>query len=102
MPDGFADVWMPDIQDEEFRGSLKPSPLSSVMTPTPAADVTKWKVSYLVTKGDVAMPEGFMTGLVERAREHGAEVDTKTIESGHFVQISHVDEVAEWVAQSAH
>ena len=58
-----------------------------------------WRISYLITRGDLAMPEGLMTWLVERAREHGAEVQTKTIESGHFVQISHADEVAEWVSK---
>lgn len=90
---------MPDVADQEFRGSLRPSPLSTVMTPTPEVDVGLWKISYLITRGDLAMPEGLMTWLVERAREHGAEVETKTIESGHFVQISHAEEVAEWVSQ---
>ena len=36
---------------------------------------------------------------MERVKESGAEVEMKTIESGHFVQISDADEIAEQVSQ---
>lgn len=91
---------MPDITDATFLNSLRPSPLSTVMTPTPetGVDVKDWKISYLITKGDTAMPESFMQGLIDRAREKGAQIETTEMESGHFVQISHADEVADWIA----
>jgi hypothetical protein len=61
-------------------------------------DPTHWRISYLVTAElDLGMPEKFQRYLIERARGVGAEVDVKTVKSGHFPQISHADEVARWV-----
>ena len=99
IPESIDQVWMSDLTpDHPVRKSLKPSPLSCPMTLVPECDVTKWRVSYLVTTElDHAMPEAFQMWLVERARAAAAEVDVKKMKSGHFVQVSHVEEVAEWV-----
>ena len=71
------------------------------MTPVPETDMKAWKISYLITRGDLAMPEKFMESLVDRAREHGADIQTRVMESSHFVQISHAEEVAEWISEIA-
>ena len=99
IPEGFQQIMMNDIQDEEYRNSLRPFPLSTVVTPTPKTDVKAWKIAYLITRGDLTMPEEFMESLVERAREHGANIQTRVIQSSHFVHISHAEEVAEWISE---
>ena len=71
------------------------------MTPAPETNVKAWKISYLITRGDLAMPEKFLESLVNRARENGADVQTRVMESGHFVQMSHAEEVAEWITETA-
>ncbi|KAI9698599.1 MAG: hypothetical protein M1820_007398 [Bogoriella megaspora] len=98
IPTGFEHAWMNDVTDEAIRASLKPSPLSTVLTPTPEADVKIWDIAYLATTDiDLGMAEAFQKHLADRARESGAKVQYKTIKSGHFVQVSHAKEVAEWV-----
>lgn len=91
---------MNDITDETMRSSLRPSALSSAMSPTPT-DLTSpkdWRLSYLLlTDLDLAMMEGFQRHLIEGARAAGAEVEETKLKSGHFPQISHTQEVAEWL-----
>jgi hypothetical protein len=93
---------MNDITDEVMRASLKPAAMSSVMSPVPT-DLDKpsdWRLSYLIlTELDLGMPEPLQRHLVGRAREAGATVDEQTLKSGHFAQISHSQEVAEWLKQ---
>ena len=48
---------------------------------------------------DLAMPEVFQNFLVERARDKGVAIDVKVMRSGHFVQISHAEEVASWITE---
>jgi hypothetical protein len=106
IPEGFQYAWFADLPDSErdrWGETLKPSPMGTVMTPIPQTgiDPTHWKISYLVTKvQDPAMPEAFQRFLLESAKEAGAEIDSAEIESGHFVQISHADEVAQWISNS--
>ena len=47
---------------------------------------------------DQGMPEAFQEFLVEHAVQAGAEAQVEgRIKSGHFVQISHPEELAQWV-----
>jgi hypothetical protein len=104
IPEGFEYAWFTDLpaeQRDKWGTTLKPSALGSVMTPVkPAAvDPKSWKISYLVTtKHDPAMPEAFQKFLTDQARDAGAQVDSIEMESGHFVQISHAEEVAKWIS----
>jgi pimeloyl-ACP methyl ester carboxylesterase len=100
VPTGFEHFWMNDITDEAMRSSLKPSAMSSVMGSPPAdADGPEsWRLAYLIlTELDIPMPEGLQRHLVGRAREAGAQIEESTMKSGHFAQVSHAKEVAEWV-----
>ena len=101
VPSTIDKGWMPDLPaDHPVRKSLRPSALSTVMTPVPETTPTKWKASYLLTTElDAAMPEVFQSWLVERAKEAGAEVEVKRMKAGHFVQISKVEEVGEWLIE---
>jgi hypothetical protein len=46
------------------------------------------------------MPEPHQQFLVDNAKEHGAVIEqVKTIKSGHFVQVTHAQEVAEWIKE---
>jgi predicted esterase len=107
IPEGFKHAWFADLPSDEkdkWGETLKPAALAIVMTPVPeaAADPKHWKISYLITKvQDPGMPEALQKFLVENARQAGAEIDTVEIESGHFVQISHAEEVARWISKSA-
>ncbi|KAL9096484.1 MAG: hypothetical protein Q9165_001481 [Trypethelium subeluteriae] len=99
IPTGFEEAWMNDLQDNKaLRASLKPSPLSTLLTPTPEADVKSWNIAYLATSDiDFAMPEAFQKFLADRAADNGAKVQYTTIKSGHFVQVSHKNEIANWI-----
>ena len=44
------------------------------------------------------MSEALQQHLIDRAKEAGAEVKSNKLKSGHFAQISHAKEVADWVA----
>ena len=71
------------------------------MSPTPAtADITSWRISYLITTEDPAMPIAFQRGLIEDAKKAGITVEqVKEIRSGHFVQITHSKETADWIKE---
>lgn len=91
---------MNDITDEDYRSSLRPAALSSAMsqTPTDVGSPKDWRLSYLIlTELDLAMMEGLQRHLIDGARAAGAEVEETTLKSGHFAQISHSQEVAEWL-----
>lgn len=89
---------MTEAEGKYWCTSLKPCSLGGVMSPTPPTDVSQWRISYLVTTVlDIAMPDAFQKHLVDRARKAGAEVMMDEIKSGHFVQITHSHEVAEWI-----
>ena len=104
IPEGFQYVWFKDLPAEEVEKwgtTLKPSALGALLTPVPQTgiDPKSWKISYLVTKlNDPGMPEAFQKFLIEKGRESGAQIDSIEIESGHFVQVSHVEEVAKWIS----
>jgi hypothetical protein len=91
---------MNDTTDEEIRSSLRPTALSGAMTPVSSSlDPKTWRISYLIlTELDLGMPVEFQSHLIDRVRKAGAEVDdSKKLRSGHFVQWTHPDEVADWV-----
>lgn len=90
---------MNDLPDsEKLRSSLRPSPLSTLTTPTPQVDVKSWDIAYLATIGlDIGMPEPFQKHLVDRVQMSGASVTWDFLESGHFVHCSHADEVAKLI-----
>ena len=99
--------WFSDLPVEEQRrwgATLVPSALGAVASPVPesmAADPREWKIGYLICEEeDLAMPTAFQEYLVQRARDAGAEVETTRIKSGHFVQLSHTQEVADWVVEN--
>lgn len=106
VPDGIENSWMNDFGDSEeetkVKRSLVPSALSTAISNVPGNenDVKDWRVSYLVTtESDEAMPEAFQFGLIENARAKGADVTVKQIEAGHFMMVSRVEELAEWIVQ---
>jgi predicted esterase len=105
IPEGFQYAWFTDLPAEELNKwgtTLKPFPLGSLITPVQQTGLSPnhWRLSYLVTTGqDPAMPEAFQKFLIQTARDAGAEVDSLEIESGHFVQISHAEEVAKWISE---
>jgi len=100
--------WLNDLEPEEQRRwgeTLVPTALGAVAEPVPesiAADPKEWKIKYLIcAEDDLAMPTAFQEHLVQRARDAGAEVETTQIKSGHFVHLSHTQEVAAWVIENA-
>lgn len=102
----FSDV--PAAQQEDWGArAVVPSALGAVASPVPergegVGEPAEWSVAYLVCEElDLAMPAAFQEFLIERAREAGAKVEVKRIRSGHFVQISHAAEVAEWIVENA-
>ncbi|KAF2433566.1 alpha/beta-hydrolase [Tothia fuscella] len=108
VPEGFETAWFNDLPPEEMQKwgqTLKPTALGAVITPVPldsAIDVTKWKISYLVAKEkDLAMPEAAQKSLIEKARERGVDIESREIVSGHFVQVTHAEEVAGWIDEVA-
>jgi pimeloyl-ACP methyl ester carboxylesterase len=102
-PENMEADWFNDLPDTEAKRwaeTLRPCALGALMSPVPESMVGDWRVEYLVTEGeDKAMPEGFQRWLVERARREGAQVNVKGMKSGHFVQISHAEEVVGWVKE---
>jgi hypothetical protein len=104
IPEGFQYAWFSDLSAEEmdkWGATLRPSALGSVLTPVQETgmDPKSWKISYLVTtEQDPAMPEAFQKFLIDQARDAGAQVDMIEMKSGHFVQVSHAEEVAEWIS----
>ena len=104
IPEGFQEIWFNDldvVEREKWGGTLKPSAVATLATPIPEnkVDPKAWSISYLVAVGrDLAMPEAFQKFLVEQARGAGAQVESVEMKSGHFVQISHMKEVAEWIS----
>ena len=101
-PDGFDKVWLNDLEPDQQRkwyDTLKPSALGSCISPVPVSTVSSWRLAYLVlTELDLGMPERFQRYLLERAKNAGAQVEeVKAIKSGHFVHISHAEEVAVWI-----
>lgn len=90
-------------EDQEYWAStgLRPHPIGSVMSDAPQAKITSWRIAYLITaEDDLSMPEAFQQYLVDNAKENGALIEeVKTIKSGHFVQITHAEEVAAWLRE---
>jgi hypothetical protein len=105
IPEGFQNFWFSDLSPQEIEkwgATLKPFALRSLLTPVQQTgiDPKSWKISYLVTaEQDPGMPEAFQNFLLEKAREAGAEVNSISLKSGHFVQVSHVEEVANWISE---
>lgn len=94
---------MTEAESKNWCDTLKPCSLGGVMSPAPPADISRWTISYLVTTElDMAMPDAFQKHLADRARKAGAVVKMEEIKSGHFVQITHSREVAEWIKGISH
>lgn len=93
-------VLLNGTDDPEIGNLLRPWAMSCVTTPTPEADVKDWKISYLITPGDKIMPEAFQKRLIAKAQEHGADIKTHSLPSEHLVQISHPEEVGQWIADN--
>lgn len=90
---------MAENERKKWFEALRPCSLIGPMSPASPADVGSWNILYQVaTELDLAMPEAFQRQLAGRAKEAEAEVRTNDIESGHFVQITHAQEVAAWIA----
>ena len=86
-----------------LRKSLRPSALSGAMTPASHCNIREWQSSYLVTTDlDDAMPKAFQMWLVERAREAGAAAEVTKVRSGHFMQVSEVEEIGDWLVAMVH
>ena len=105
IPEGFQYAWFNDIPKPEmdkWGASLAPSALGAVTTlvPQEGFDPKHWRISYLLTtRHDLAMPALFQRFLLEKAREAGVLIDDIfEMDSGHFVQISHAQEVAQWIS----
>jgi hypothetical protein len=101
---GYKPLMFSDMSDsdaEYWESTLKPQAMDAMATPTPKMKVEEWKVSYLLTENDPAMPIGFQEYLIERARTARAQIEVMRIYSGHFVMITHAREVAEWVKKQA-
>lgn len=104
-------AWFNDLPPDQQRfwgeKAMVPSALGAVASPVPeggegVGDPREWRVAYLLCEElDLAMPRAFQEYLVEKAREAEAQVEVKRIRSGHFVQISHAPEVAEWIVSYA-
>ena len=100
-------AWFNDLQPSEqqkWGACLKPSALGAVTTPVPETgygDPQEWRISYLICgEIDQGMPEAFQEFLVEQAVQAGVEVKVEgRIKSGHFVQISHPEELAQWIGE---
>jgi hypothetical protein len=100
-------IWFNDLQPSEqqkWGDQLKSSALGAVTTSVPETgygDPREWRISYLVCgEIDKGMPEVFQEFLVEQAVQAGAEAKVEgRIRSGHFVQISHPEELAQWVRE---
>ena len=90
---------MPEDQDKWATDGLRPHPLGSVLTGAPEANVSNWRIAFLVTaEDDPSMPETFQHWLIDNAKASGAVIDEiKSIKSGHFVQVTHAEEVAAWI-----
>ena len=105
FPVGFGQVFLADLlpeqQEDWEKRALRPHPLSSVLTEAPQTDVSSWRIAYLITADlDPSMPVPHQQFLVDNAKEHGAVIEqVKTIKSGHFVQVTHAEEVAAWVKE---
>lgn len=100
-------IWFNDLttsEQQEWGARLKPSALGAITTPVPETgygDLREWRISYLVCQEiELAMPEAFQEFLVEQAVEAGAEAKVEgRVKSGHFVQISHPKELAQWIGE---
>jgi predicted esterase len=90
-----------DEQIEWAKKGLRPHALASMLTPAPEGNVSSWRIAYLITaEQDPAMPVPLQQWLIDNAKEAGAEIEeVKTLKSGHFVQITHAEEVASWISE---
>lgn len=90
---------MNDIEDQKYRSCLKPTALTCAFSPVAQdIDPKQWRISYLMlTELDLAMPEALQQSLIDGGKRAGAEIDAVKLRSGHFAQISHPQEVAEWI-----
>lgn len=90
-------------QTEWAKKALRPHALATMLTPAPAGTVSSWRVAYLITaEQDPAMPVPLQQWLIDNAKQAGAQItEVKMIASGHFVQITHAEEVASWIQELA-
>lgn len=97
MPDDTArESFFNDVEDPEVRESLLPVCIGGAMTPTPNAEISSWRITYVVTaEKDLCMPQGFQESLISKAQSAGAQIKQLNIASGHFLQVSHAVEVAQ-------
>ncbi|KIV99319.1 uncharacterized protein PV09_08979 [Verruconis gallopava] len=102
-PEGMEQAFFADMNPEEQKlwaaKGLRPNPLGTVMAETPQATTSDWRVAYLLTEElDPSMPLAFQQFLIDQGRKHGVAIEqTKKMKSGHFVQVTHSEEVAKWV-----
>ena len=95
----FLSDMSPEDQLSWAERGFRPHPLSSVLTEAPAATVSSLRIAYLITaEDDPSMPEALQKWLIDNARTNGAVIEeVKSMKSGHFVQITHAEEVAAWI-----
>lgn len=98
----FGDM-SPEDQKEWGAKGLRKTPLGVVMNEAPKSTIADWRAAYLITaEQDLSMPVKFQQWLIDHAKQKGVAIDpVKTLKSGHFVQITHKKEVAEWIKQIA-
>jgi hypothetical protein len=105
LPDGLEQGYLSDMSQEEQSNwamkGLRPCLLGCVTSETPNATIKDWRIAYLITAEiDPVLPEALQEHLISNAKTHGAAIEqVKKIQSGHFVHVTHVKEVAEWIKE---
>jgi len=113
-PSGFAVITVPardlfyhDLPEEEgdyWVSKLEKQALNALMDPEGGKHAyAGWKdvpVWYLITLEDKAFPAQFQKIMAEMAKEAGADITVKEIESSHSPMLSRPKETAEFISEA--
>jgi hypothetical protein len=106
-PEGLEKGFFSDMSSDEqtrWGQTLRPTALGIVASPAPESDPKSWRIAIIISEEkDVVMSLGFQQDVIEKAKEAGAVFeDVKLMKTGHFVQISHTKEVANWILHNSY
>lgn len=87
-----------DVPDgQQWAETLRPHAWATKISPATGASYLEIPCSYLLCEEDRAIPLFVQELMVEKARSHGAVINTEKVKTGHTPWLVVPDEVAEFV-----
>jgi hypothetical protein len=92
---------LPESEQKEWFSKLQSHNLNTFYAKAPGASWKEIPTSYLVCEDDRAIPIQGQEGMIQNARDKGAEIEVDKLKASHSPFLSMPNETADWIVKVA-